>query len=260
MKMTTLTKTTLPFAAVALLAATSQAATTSFDHFSTDPNIGSEWTEYSYYKTENVTPTWNSTTNDLDVVHTAGGAGNGVGLYRTGTTRSTTDAVTLTVNSLSRSSGSWGYVGLMIAAEALNGYVTTNGDSYSVLLASVGGTNVQHQVRRTYLDGTSNFILYTGTTFDLATNGPVNFDIERNGDHYDFLADGALLYSTAAPATGDNYDLAARDSLVNYQIVTAGDGSITANVNNFGVAPVPEPSTTALLGLGGLALILRRRR
>ena len=259
MKMTTLTKTTLPFAAVALLAATSQAATTSFDDFSTDPNIGSEWTEYSYYQTENVATTWNSTTNDLDVVHTAGGAGNGVGLYRTGTTRSTTDAVTLTVNSLSRSGGGWGYLGLMIAAEESNGYVTTNGDSYSVLLASVGGTNVQHQVRMTYADNPpSDFILYAGATFDLATNGPVKLDIERNGDHYEFLADGAVLYSTAAPAAGDTYDLAAKDSLVNYQIVTTGDGSITANVDNFGV--VPEPSTTALLGLGGLALILRRRK
>ena len=26
------------------------------------------------------------------------------------------------------------------------------------------------------------------------------------------------------------------------------------------ITPVPEPSTTALLGLGGLALILRRRK
>jgi hypothetical protein len=38
----------------------------------------------------------------------------------------------------------------------------------------------------------------------------------------------------------------------------AGDGAIS--IDNFNMTAVPEPSSTALLGLGGLALALRRRR
>ena len=47
---------------------------------------------------------------------------------------------------------------------------------------------------------------------------------------------------------------------------TAGDlldGSVDAHrfgLNGLQINQVPEPSTTALLGLGGLALILRRRK
>ena len=46
MKMTTLTKTTLPFAVVAFLVSQPlQAATTSFDDFSSDPNLAGDWTD-----------------------------------------------------------------------------------------------------------------------------------------------------------------------------------------------------------------------
>ena len=38
----------------------------------------------------------------------------------------------------------------------------------------------------------------------------------------------------------------------------AGDGAIS--IDNFNMTAVPEPSSTALLGLGGLALMLRRKR
>ena len=259
MKITSLTKTTLPFAAIALLAATPvlHAATSVFDDFSTDPNIGSEWTEYSYYETENVATTWNSMTDDLDVAHTAVGAGNGFGLYRTGTMRSTTDSVTMTVNSLSRSGGSWGFVGLMISAVPQPGYVTTTDDSYTLRMNPDTAGNFQFMVGRTVNDGAGTWPLFTGT--GEAFSGPYVLEIERVGDDYVFKANGATLYTTDGLG-GDIYDTAAKDLLVNYQIVTAGDGSITANVDNFGVVAVPEPSTTALLGLGGLALILRRRK
>ncbi len=40
--------------------------------------------------------------------------------------------------------------------------------------------------------------------------------------------------------------------------ITEAGGS--GDTIQFALAPVPEPSTTALLGLGGLALILRRRK
>ncbi len=41
---------------------------------------------------------------------------------------------------------------------------------------------------------------------------------------------------------------------------TSPAGDNTVNYSNIVVDAVPEPSTTALLGLGGLALILRRRK
>ncbi|MEZ7957082.1 MAG: PEP-CTERM sorting domain-containing protein [Rubritalea sp.] len=34
----------------------------------------------------------------------------------------------------------------------------------------------------------------------------------------------------------------------------------TTSIDNFSITAVPEPSSTALLGLGGLALIMRRRK
>lgn len=58
--------------------------------------------------------------------------------------------------------------------------------------------------------------------------------------------------------------------LLSQHLVTATGGDVTASVGNtssmsitaFGwnAVAIPEPSTTALLGLGGLALILRRRK
>ena len=46
--------------------------------------------------------------------------------------------------------------------------------------------------------------------------------------------------------------------------IRSGGGSgqigVIREIDVFGVASIPEPSSTALLGLGGLALILRRRR
>jgi hypothetical protein len=45
----------------------------------------------------------------------------------------------------------------------------------------------------------------------------------------------------------------------NYQIFTSG-GSITFNELGTAPPPIPEPSSSALLGLSGFALMLRRRR
>ena len=41
---------------------------------------------------------------------------------------------------------------------------------------------------------------------------------------------------------------------------TSGGGQGSTVWNNLSIVGVPEPSTFALLGLGGLALVLRRRR
>ncbi len=78
-----------------------------------------------------------------------------------------------------------------------------------------------------------------------------------------------IIDGTASQPTPENID----DSLV-YIALNSDEGDVlqirfienhnnTARdifVDNFSVTSVPEPSTTALLGLGGLALILRRKK
>lgn len=66
------------------------------------------------------------------------------------------------------------------------------------------------------------------------------------------LTQATLTWTTGAAPTGLGDDLTVR------LIGAAGDQAIFDDVA-LSYVPVPEPSSTALLGLGGLALILRRR-
>lgn len=61
-------------------------------------------------------------------------------------------------------------------------------------------------------------------------------------------------------ALADANTLATGVQSITWTITDAANPSIAAEFDVFGVATVPEPSSTALLGLGGLALLLRRRR
>lgn len=68
--------------------------------------------------------------------------------------------------------------------------------------------------------------------------GSGNFDIS-----------GLTAIATAAEVTGDNVRFSG--------VTTSVEGTVTLTYH---YTVVPEPSSTALLGLGGLALIMRRRR
>jgi len=214
-------------------------AAITYDDFSTDPNIGAQWTEYAYFGSDLVTTTWNSTDQDLDLTRPAGQIGQG--LYRTGSSRTATDPVTLTVKDLGRTSNTWGFLGLMISAAPQPGYITTGDDTYTLRMQPTGPANptqFNFQVTRTYLDGTSNYLLYDGP--DETFTGPYVLDIERVGDNYDFKANGATLYTTGT-AAGDTYSTASKDSMVYYETVLAGDGAMTATVDDFGVPGAGPP-------------------
>jgi len=205
-----------------------------YTDFSTDPYLDTCWTEYANFGSDNVTATWNSGDKDLDLEKTDGGGG--VGLYRTHATRVATVPsiqTTLTVKELGRTSGSWGFVGLMISAVEQPGYVTTADDTYTLRMSAVSATTFKFQVTRTYLDGTGTYVLYESPAA-IPFAGPYVLDIQRVGDNYVFKADGTTLYTTG-DAAGDTYNTAAKDAMVYSEIVMDGDGAMTATVDDFGL-------------------------
>jgi hypothetical protein len=206
-------------------------AVSDFDDFSTDPNIATEWTEYGYFTADGGTPTWDSGDEDLDLLKAAGQSG--LGLYRTGVTRAATDPVTMTVKALSRTSGTWGFLGLMISAVPQPGYITTTDDTYTLRMNTISETTNRFEVTRTYQDGTGDYIL--NQSADEAFSGPYVLEIVPVGTNYVFKVNGTPLY-TSGTAAGDTYDTTAKDSLIYYEIVVAGDGVITATVDDFGVS------------------------
>ncbi len=222
------------------------AAVSDFDDFSTDPNIGTEWTQYSYFRTENSTPTWDDVDQDLDLDGGGGGGGAVLGLYRTGVTRAATDTVTMTVKELGWTPGTWGYSGLMITAAQQQNYITGTGDSYAFVVVPMGGGDFRFDVRGSYGDFGLDFIFHQGTpqTF----TGPYVLDIERVGDNYVFKVDGVPLYTTGDNPT-DTYGTASKDSMIYYQITHGGDGPVTSTVDDFGV--LPDANTDLAVTLDG---------
>ena len=244
MKKRTQTETLLTLVMAGIIAAPALDAATTFDDFSSDPNIAGDWTQYSYFSSENTTPVWNITDEDLDL---DGGGGAVLGLYRTGDTRLASDPVTMTVVAFNVTNGGWHQVGLKISSNPADRLLDSN-SRYEWAIRWESGT-YKLRVRKDV--GTGSFDLFNEDLGD-SFAGPVKLDIARVGDNYQFLANDVLKF------TGTTYSSSVHDTFVNYQLTKGGDGVGTATIDDFGV--VPEPSTTALLGLGGLALILRRRR
>jgi len=91
-----------------------------------------------------------------------------------------------------------------------------------------------------------------GYDADAANNTAVN-DWTTNG--------GTVTHSwTAADFTTARFEMANLTADFKGEATITGAGSAIIIWNGFEIAAVPEPSSAALLGLGSLALILRRRR
>ncbi len=156
--------------------------------------------------------------------------------------------------------------------ESPNTYAQNDGIGASVhltgLTAALGGDAYRvHVLLNTDTDNASlaNVTLYDGVAADPATTqitslsvlGTVAPTVLGNGTQPvatdQNATQGTRGYATFGGANGFTAD----------NIVIAGasnNGSARAPIAGFIIETVPEPSTTALLGLGGLALILRRRK
>ena len=83
---------------------------------------------------------------------------------------------------------------------------------------------------------------------------------------YDFASGGWTQFGGLRSASADDFETIAMGGIsaqyIALEIIGKGTSTNRLGFAEFAVttAPVPEPTTTALLGLGGLALIFRRRK
>jgi hypothetical protein len=112
-------------------------------------------------------------------------------------------------------------------------WVSPDGDTANLVKLNTSGSSVLNGA-----NGTGDFLFAQGP--QLTSYAGFNLDLST-------VTNASLL---------ENVRLVKVQTITNY----GGSGSMLAEVQFGGVSVVPEPSSTALLGLGGLALILRRRR
>ncbi len=226
-------------------------AVTTFDDFTTDPNIATQWTQTTLYGTNKSSAVWNSGTGDLTLSSPTGTNWDIEGIRRTtpDSTRSATDPVTLTINSVTTipdSTYKWARMDLMISSVPDITWYPVSGKRYTFGINFTAASTPQCLIE-VMRDVTS---LYKSVPFNFSS--PITLDIVPNGGSLDFKVNGATVVSDNAYASGD---------LPYYSMEwgsTTGT-SMSATVDNFGVPgapPVPEPGTITLLAAAGLAGLL----
>ncbi len=145
--------------------------------------------------------------------------------------------------------------------------------------SAAGGTlSGDDALMNTWLDGGASVTLTgltigdTITVYGTSDNGNAGRSMGWSLDGSDVLATGT--FGPTLNGNGDYFDGFGTGSADEYTFVatatthtlsdhSAGTGTVRspfAGIEVVDFVPVPEPSSTALLGLGGLALILRRRK
>ena len=127
---------------------------------------------------------------------------------------------------------------------------TAEAGTYTFSLFDLGVT--------TFADGNNAVISYgfssDGINLDLGTSGTVTEGTDI------FSSDFGSILAAAPVATYTATGLEANVYLLFTKANATGRSIATVDRTTLSFVAVPEPSSTALLGLGGLALILRRRK
>ena len=162
---------------------------------------------------------------------------------------------------VTQSNGS-GFASLLVGGGLLNtqandGVLWAGGAANAITVSLYGNglLTIRDQSKFDGADG--EYIYYNGSAF--SNNGFKNLSIVSSAftsgsQTLSFYLDNTALlenYTRAAGFTSDNY--------IGFQAYR-NDGATQSNFDNLNVTMIPEPCTTALLGLGGLALFVVRRR
>lgn len=174
--------------------------------------------------------------------------------------------------------------GVAVSSTGINtgGFTATDSTGYNTVFSNI--------LMRNYGDTANGTITFTGLSGWLTANSATAYEVyflsERevnrysgsisNGSETFFLANGGAganpvgpfilgtdttLAAATANANTANYIKFSATSTDSFTLdIQRGDGQGFIDVNGIQIVAVPEPSSSALLGLGGLAFILRRRK
>ena len=253
MRTTTLTKTTLPFAAVALLAATNAS-------FASTVSLGT-LTAF----------TGGDAGEGLDLT------GNIVSAFNLGGTAQTVQGVNFVA------AGTSGAPGITPSGVSAYDYSGSNGGNAANYDSTTNDTALGSMVTSVWYAGTVSFDLAveTGKQYKLQLILQEGFGAfqgvdgsSATGRKTDISLEGALglgdfesgIETNGYNQTGSDfgmvytYEFTATDDAFTVLLARQGSSNENSILGAVTLEQVPEPSTTALLGLGGLALILRRRK
>ena len=192
-------------------------ATGELDDFSSPPGIDrKDWAHFAYHGTRSTTIEWSRDTEDLRLSKT--GSDAVAGLHRKG--RAPGDPVTLTVKRMHAEGKPWAQVGLMISCVPQPQLLGAQTRYEWMLRRESGGPGWVYRVRKDV--GSGSYELYSSKPVDPSV--PVRFDISRNGDNYEFRANGVLHYITGDNPS-DTYSAATRDTMVYFGVTFGGSGA-----------------------------------
>ncbi len=139
-------------------------------------------------------------------------------------------------------------------------YVTTT--EYNFEFDTLGGWSFDGRSKRNSQRDVSLVVFiddvrYTGPTLGLIGDGGATWQ------NYSDTLEATDMWSyddAGTPATLTTADLSGTVTQFGFEFINTGDGNLYIDNFTLEAVPVPEPASLAVLGMGGLGLLARRRR